>query len=353
MKLIAVSDVFMHEEYYRKCVAAYPEYELERVLYFGVNDRSQMREMSYVIERGGSEAAEPPEELYSLIEDADVLMVHLCPVPAKLIARAKKLRVIQLNRGGSENVNLEAAGARGIAVLGNPAHNANAVAEYTVGLIISETRNIARAHAALKNGIWRERFPRSGQIYELKGQTLGIVGFGTIGRLVAERLSGFHMNMIACDPNVTPDDPDLARLNVKLCDTATVMSQADIISVHARTPGLDLILDAPELSLMKPTAFFINTARPHLVNNAYLAGMLRDGRLAGAATDVFMNEPVEPENPLLPLDNITLSNHRAGDTVNSYADSPAMLFEETRKLLSGGNPRFWRNREQTEKYFKK
>lgn len=345
MKVVAVSDVFMHDEYYTDTMAAFPEFELEKVIYFGENDRSIMREISYKIERGGSEAVEPPSELWEAVEDADVLMVHICPVPAALIERAKNLKLILLNRGGSENVDIEAAARRGIAVLGNPAHNANAVAEFTVGLMLSETRNIARAHAALKSGTWREKYPRSERIYELRGTTLGIVGFGTIGRLVAERLSGFHMNVIASDPNVSPDDPDLARLGVTLTDTDTVMKTADIITLHARST--EIVLGARELSLMRPDAFFINSARPHLIDNEFLAQMLEQGKLAGAATDVFMSEPVEPDHPFLALDNITLSNHRAGDTVNSYADSPAMLFTEARKLLEGKEPRFWRNREAT------
>ncbi len=350
MKLVAVSDVFMKEEYYRDAVKAFPEYELTQVVHFGAEDRSVMREVSYQIERGGPEAVEAPAELYEVVKDAEVLMVHICPVPADLIASAPKLKLILLNRGGSENVDLAAATARGIAVLGNPAHNANAVAEHTVGLMISEMRNIARAHAALKAGVWRERFPRSGQIYELTGRTLGIIGFGTIGRLVAERMSGFNMHIIASDPNVTPDDPDLERLHVTLCpDNETVLREADIVTLHARTPGLEMILGPEQLSLMKPTAFFINDARPHLVDNHYLAGMLREHRIAGAATDVFMNEPVDPDDPLLTLDNITLSNHRAGDTVNSYADSPAMLFREAAKLRRGEEPRFWRNRDALKK----
>ena len=350
MKLVAVSDVFMHPEYYTEAVKNFPEFELTKVIHFGADDRSIMREISYKIERGGSEAVEPPAELWDAVEDADVLMVHICPVPAKLIERAKNLKMILLNRGGSENVDLEAASCRGIAVLGNPAHNANAVAEFAVGMMLSETRNIARAHAALKQGTWREKYPRSERIYELRGRTLGIVGFGTIGRLVAERLSGFHMNIIASDPNVAADDPDLARLGVTLCDTETVMKAADIITLHARST--EIVLSERELSLMRPDAFFINSARPHLIDNEYLAKMLAEGRLAGAATDVFMNEPVEPEHPFLALDNITLSNHRAGDTVNSYADSPAMLFTESRKLLAGGEPRFWRNRKDTVKYYR-
>ena len=181
-----------------------------------------------------------------------MLMVHLCPVPRAIMEAAPKLKYILTNRGGLENVDLEAAHELGIPVLYNPAHNGNAVAELTICLMICETRNVARAHHALKNGEWRESFPNVGRVFELRNKTIGLVGFGTIGRLVSEKLQPFNVRILATDPNVTPDDPDLAKWNVSLVDPDTLFSESDIVSVHARTLTKERIIGKHELDLMKP-----------------------------------------------------------------------------------------------------
>jgi D-3-phosphoglycerate dehydrogenase len=184
MKFTAVADVFLCEDYYLDALKKYPGYECLGIPYFGVPDRTEMREIVHGIEKKGSEACDPPAELWDLIEETEVLMVHLCPVSRKLLEKAKNLKLILVNRGGTENVNVEAATELGIPVLSNPAHNANAVAEFTIGVTIAEMRNIARGHSALMQGTWRERFSNSGVIFELVNQTIGLIGFGTIARLV-------------------------------------------------------------------------------------------------------------------------------------------------------------------------
>lgn len=133
MKTIAVADAFLKEEYYRACFEKHPGYQLSQVIHFGSPDRKSMRDPIHMIERNGPDAVEPPEALYTAVEDADVLMVHLCPVNRRVIERGKNLKVILLNRGGTENVDLKAAAEHNIAVLNNPAHNANSVAELTIG----------------------------------------------------------------------------------------------------------------------------------------------------------------------------------------------------------------------------
>lgn len=348
MKLTAVADVFIKEEYYREGTAQYPEFELIGTPFFGVNDRTQMRETVRLIETGGPTACAPPAALSALIEETEVLMVHLCPVSEVLLERANKLKLILTNRGGTENIDLAAASARGIPVLANPAHNANAVAEYTVGLILGEMRNIGRAHAALKAGEWRERFPNSGAIWELRGQTVGLIGFGTIARLVARKLQGFDCRVLVCDPFVAADDPELAQYGCPKVELDELLAASDVVSIHARSSGKPL-LGEDELARMKPSAYLINTARAHLVDYDALARALTAGALRGAALDVFPAEPVPADHPLLALDCVTLTNHRGGDTVNSYADSPAMLFAEARKLFAGDTEhvRFWINKSNT------
>lgn len=342
MKFIAVADHFVRKEHYEALFAKYPEHEL-KVVFYGAEDRIVMRDMFREVEEKGPDAVEVPEELYELVEDADVLMTHLCPIPSSLIARGKKLRAILTNRGGLENIAVAAATERNIPVLNNPAHNANAVAEMTVGLMIAESRNIVRSHYGLKQGEWRENYVNFGNIWEIKGKTVGIIGFSTIGRLVAQKLSSFGCKIIASDIKYDPEDELIKRLSIEMVDLSTLMAKSDIVTLHARANGC--ILNKEMLSLMKPTAIFINTARAYMVDYDALYEILRDKKIMGAAIDVFPFEPLGTDYPFLELDNVTLTSHRAGDTVNAYSDSPEMLMNEYALYLEGKKPRFFVNPE--------
>ena len=342
MKIVAVSDHYVRTEYYEACFARHPEFELKTV-FFGCEDRIRMRDIFYRIERKGPEAYPAPKELYEAIEDADVLMVHVCPVPADLIARGKKLRAILTNRGGLENIDVKAATEQGIPILNNPAHNANSVAELAVGLMIAETRNVARSHLALMHHEWREKFNNTGNIWELKGKTVGIVGFGNIGHLVAEKLNVFGCRLLVNDIKIDPEDETLKRLPIQVVDLPTLMRESDLVTLHARSE--EMILDKEMLSLMKPSAFFVNTARAHMVDYGALYELLRDRRIMGAAIEVHPVEPLPPDDPFLTLDNVTLTTHRGGDTVNAYSDSPEMVVQDYARYLKGQKPRFFVNPE--------
>ena len=341
MKFLVAYDHFVRKEHYEELFANYPEHTLVTVSY-GYEDRIIMRDMFREVEVNGPDAVEIPQAMYDEVVDADVIITHLCPIPSKLIEKGKKLRAILTNRGGLENIDLAAAHELGIPVLNNPAHNGNAVAELTVCLMICETRNVTRAHYSMKNGEWREAFPNVGRVFELRGKTIGLVGFGTIGRLVAEKLQAWNVRILATDPNVSADDPDLARLGVTLVDPDTLYSESDIVSVHARTEKKERIIGKHELDLMKPTATFINTARAYLVDYDYLEEVLREKRITGAALEVFPREPLSKDDPLVLLDNVTLTNHRGGDTVNCYSDSPEYLVRAMLELIENGKrPRFY------------
>lgn len=342
MKIVCVADHFMKEEFYLDCMALFPDIELISVPYFGAHTRNEMRAIVDRLEKEGAYSFPPPPELYEAIKDAEVLMVHLCPVPRSLLEAAPKLKYILTNRGGLENIDMQAAHELGIPVLNNPAHNGNAVAELTIALMICETRNITRAHYAMKQGEWRESFPNVGRVFELRHKTVGLVGFGTIGRLVAHKLSPFDVHILATDPGLSPDDPDLERLGVKLVDKDTLYRESDIVSIHARTANKEQIVGAHELDLMKPTATFINTARAYLVDYDHLALILRERRIMGAALEVFPHEPLAANDPFVALDNVTLTNHRGGDTVNCYSDSPEYLIRALLDLINEGKrPKYY------------
>lgn len=343
LKLACVSDHFLTKKFYLDALDRFEDIEVTGIPYFGSKTRQEMRVIVDKIEKEGPYAIKPPQEVYDAVREADALMVHLCPVPADLMDAAPNLKYILTNRGGLENIDVEAAKARGIKILNNPAHNGNAVAELTICLMIAETRNVARAHAALKNGVWMEEYPNFGRVYELRRKTIGLIGFGTIGRLVAEKLQPFHVNILTTDPAVTPDNPDLAKYHVTLTDLDTLLSTSDVVSLHARAPKTGkYILDKREFALMKPTATFINTARAYMVNYDILAEVLRNREITGAALEVFPWEPIPADSPFIGLDNVTLTNHRGGDTVNCYSDSPEMLLISLRELLlEGKRPKYY------------
>ena len=156
-------------------------------------------------------------------------------------------------------------------------------------------------------------------------------------------------NVIVYDTYVPENDPDLVKYGCKKVELHELLSTADVVSLHARSSGDKPLLGAEELALLKPSAYLINTARSYLVDYDALYEILRDGKIRGAALDVFESEPIKPDHKMLTLDNVTLTNHRGGDTVNSYSDSPAMLLCEAKKLHEGDfdSVRFWKNKNET------
>ncbi len=341
MKFLVAYDHFIRKEHYEEVFAKnFPEHTLTLVEY-GCDDRVVMRDLFHEVEVHGPDAVQIPQAMYDEVEDADVIITHLCPIPASLIERGKKLRAILTNRGGLENISVQAATDRNIPILNNPAHNANAVAEFTIGVMIAESRNIVRSYYSVKNGDWRENYSNFGNIWEMRGKTVGLIGFSSIGRLVAEKLSSFGVKIVATDIKYDPEDELIKRLNIEMVDLPTLMKTSDYVSLHARANGC--ILDREMLSLMKPTAIFINTARAYMVDYDALYELLRDKKILGAAIDVFPSEPIGIDNPLLTLDNVTITTHRAGDTVNAYSESPAMLMEDYSLYLAGKRPRFFVN----------
>ena len=342
LKIVCVADHFLKPEFYLECLKMFPDIELIGIPWFGSNTRNEIRAQVDKIEKEGAESFPPPDELFEMIKDADLLMTHLCPVPRRLLEAAPKLKYILANRGGLENIDVKAAEDLGIPILNNPAHNGNAVAEMTIALMIMETRNLARAHHSLMQGKWLEFFPNVGQVYELRRKTIGLVGYGTIGRLMAEKLQPFNVRILAndIDPTVFENDPDLEKWGVEVVDLDTLIKESDIVSLHVRNDK-EQIFGKREFDMMKPTAYFINTARAYLVDYDYLYDVLENHRIMGAAIEVFPKEPLPEDCPFLHMDNVTLTNHRGGDTVNCYSDSPEYLLKALDAYLSEGKlPKF-------------
>ena len=250
---------------------------------------------------------------------------------------APNLRVIGRLGVGLDNVDLESATRHRIAVTNVPGGNANAVAELAIGLMLAVQRKIPVMGRDIRNGVW-DRYLG----YELAGKTLGLVGFGAIAQLLARRLAGFDMNVIAFDPFANQDVAD--ELGVRIDSLENVLGAADIVSVHApHTSSTHHMVNAGTLSLMQEHAILINTSRGGLVDESALFEALQERKIAGAGLDVWENEPVAPSNPLLLLDTVAATTHAAADSAEAYETVGIATAQAIIDVANGHQPQNLRN----------
>ncbi|MFI6687712.1 hydroxyacid dehydrogenase [Streptomyces sp. NPDC050485] len=251
-----------------------------------------------------------PRALREALKDAHALLMRSgTKADAEAIATAPNLRVIARAGVGLDNVDVAAATRAGVLVANAPHSNVLSVAELTIGLIIASLRKTYAAGASLRAGNW-ERAAFKGS--ELAGRTVGIVGFGNVGKLVARRLAAFDTPLVAHDPYAPPQDAE--RLGVRLMELDELMSTSDVITVHLpKTPETTGLIGRRELGLAKSTAHLVNTSRGGIVDEEALAVALREGRIAGAALDVFEIEPAIG-SPLLDLPSVTGTPHLGAST---------------------------------------
>jgi len=335
MKLLAIGDTYIPHTYMRQGFAPLAELGVElEVRQWEHRTLIELQQANLAIEQDGPEAVPLPPQLTAGMADVDILTVQFTPVPAAWIESAPRLRVIGVLRGGTENVDVELATRRGICVLNTPGRNARAVAECALGLILTEIRNLARSHACLKIGQWRRTFPNSDEIPELCEKTVGLVGYGAVGRLMAGYLQALGSRVIAFDP-YCQGDPAPATL----VDLKTLLRESDVVSLHARlTPESRHLIGPEQLTWMKRSAILVNTARSGLIDEAALVRALTERRILGAALDVFDVEPLPPDHPLLKLDNVTVTPHLAGSTIDAFRNSPKLMAGHLRRMLLGQRP---------------
>jgi D-3-phosphoglycerate dehydrogenase len=344
MKVLLVGDDYIGSDLLLDGFAPWREYGCELVTYDWL--QGGMEKLQYLnrkLEEEGPEAVPPPADIFPLIADADVLIMQFLPLGRRLIDAGRKLKAVGSLRAGYENVAADYLTEKGIMFFNNPGRNADAVSDYAIGMLLAEARNIARSHMALKQGQWRRDFINLPYSPDLPGRTVGIIGFGQIGQLVARKLTGFEVRLLAYDPYAGPEAA--AALNVTLTDLDTLLKESDFVTIHARlTEENEHMLGARELALMKPTAILVNTARSGLVDEDALYQALRDRKIGGAALDVFDQEPPGKDYPLVTLDNCTITTHMAGTTRDALAKAPHRLARELAKLFRGEEPRPWVNR---------
>ncbi|MGP4029366.1 NAD(P)-dependent oxidoreductase [Actinomadura sp. 3N407] len=273
-----------------------------------------------------------PERLVAAFADAEAALVGHEPLTAEVLSRAPRLRVIVRTGVGYDSIDAAAAGRLGVTVSNLPGINANAVAEYTLGLLLAAARRLVQTATAVAAGDWPRRHGR-----ELRNSTLGLLGYGAAARAVVPLAQAFGMRVLCTTgvPETERTDP-----TVRFVELPELLANADYLSVHTalteRTRGL---LDATAFSRMKPTAVLVNTARGAVVDEQALADAVRTGRIAGAALDVVGREPLPADSPLRGVDDIVVYSHLAGQTAETRA---AAGLEGAAELVAAlvGRPRF-------------
>jgi D-3-phosphoglycerate dehydrogenase len=277
-----------------------------------------------------------PAALVAFIADAEILITHLAPVSRSMLARLPDLRLIGVSRGGPVNIDMVAARERGVRVVNAPGRNSSAVAEFTIGAILAETRLIRAGHEALRQGVWRGDLYRADVTgEELSELTVGIIGYGHIGTKVVRLLKPFGCRILVDDPYVELRPEDRAD-GVEAVGLDELLERSDVVSLHARvTPETTGFIDRRAFARMKRGAYFINTARGPMVDYAALHDALASGHLRGAMLETFAEEPTPPDLPLLRLPNVTLTPHIAGASLKTVKIAASMVAEEVRRHLHG------------------
>jgi D-3-phosphoglycerate dehydrogenase len=254
-------------------------------------------------------------------------------VRGEILTKATSLKVIGRAGVGVDNIDLDAATERGVAVLNAPAGNTVSAAELTMALILGMVRRVVEADRSVRSGEWaRARFKGA----ELRGRTLGLLGAGRIGGEVAKRCRAFGMHVVAHDPYLTEERA--GEIQVDKVPLDTVLGTADIVSLHVPlTDSTRGMIDAEALARMKPGAYLVNVARGGVVDEAALADALVEGRLAGAALDVYTSEPLPPDSPLLRAPNLVLTPHLGASTSEAQELVATEIAEAVRAALTDGD----------------
>ncbi|MGW2327484.1 2-hydroxyacid dehydrogenase [Streptomyces sp. NPDC001700] len=294
---------------------------------------------------GVKEASGTEEQVLEALGDASVALTQMAPVTARVIREAPQLKFIGVARGGPVNVDVAAATAAGIPVTFTPGRNAAAAAEFAIGLMLAALRRITFADAALKEGMWRgDYYAYENAGLELDGATVGLVGYGAIGAIVARVLRAFGARVLVSDPYA---DPAKAQAeSVELTSLDDLLQRSSVVSLHARvTPETRHLLNAKNLALLPEGAVLVNSARGDLLDYAPLPGLLESGRLGALALDVYDIEPPPADWPLHHAPNVITTPHLAGATRQTADRAALITAAEAARFLRGEQPRHIANPE--------
>ena len=336
VEVLCVGDLFLSSERFKRAIEKEMggEFGPVREVSWSVEPAEEQHHLQQVMEQDGPEAVPEPEEIVRAVGDAEVIAVHFAPIPETVLEAGSNLKAVIVARAGVENVNVEAASEKGIAVVNLVGRNAPAVAEQAIALMLAETRDIARADRGIRAGGWPKEFSQTP--YDLFGCTVGLIGFGQVARQLAPRISGFDVELLVYDPYV--DEETISSYGgEKVEELERIFRESDFVSLHARlTDETRRFIGRGHFEMMKPTAYFINNARSRMVRYNDLYEVLKEGRIAGAALDVHDDEPLPKGSSWLELENVTFTPHIAGTTTNTWENSVRMVAEAIREFSETG-----------------
>lgn len=329
MKIVVVGDIIVAKETLAdaaRTLEITKNKELEIIqVEWETKDKSEFAKKAQNLELNGPSAEPAPQDLINNISDADILLVHFCPVSKELLANAKNLKLIGTCRGGLEHIDVDAATSHNIPVV-HVIRNAEATSDLALGLMFAESRNIARAHAAIMQGEWKKEYPNSKFTKSMNNMSVGIIGLGNIGLLVAQKCAALNMKVFGFDSFMSPEAQKELPNYVEWVDKETLFKESDFVSVHLRlSEATENFVNKEAFSLMKSTSYLINTSRAGCVNREDLVNALQNKEIGGCGLDVFWEEPIPKNDPLLKLDNVTLTPHIAGNVYDALPMSPFLL----------------------------
>jgi D-3-phosphoglycerate dehydrogenase len=334
MRMLAVGDSYMAPDYFRRAFEALePEHEIS---YLTIDpDRPFVPRTAS--ERRLREYEGTPAQLMEHLPGIEILVVHGAPVTDEVLTSSGVLRLVCCVRGGPANVDLDAASACGIPVVNTPGKNAEAVADQTLAFLIMLARGFPKAQRFLLAGgsVGKSAFEGAEFLgHDLADHVLGLVGFGHVGRRVAARASAFGMRILVHDPYLVADVVDSNAERVETL--AALLAESDFVSLHARaTPENENLFGAEEFSAMRRGAYFINTARETLVDDAALDEALASGHLGGAALDVVRPKDRRVPHPLLRHENVVITPHIGGATHETLLRGARMVADEIARFQLG------------------
>ncbi len=274
------------------------------------------------------------------VGEAEILVTQLAPMSRGMLERLPNLKMIAVSRGGPVNIDMRAAKDHNVLVVNTPGRNASAVAEFTIGAILAQTRKIREGHETLRQGIWRGDLYRADVAgRELNEMTVGVIGYGNIGTRVVKLLRAFGCRILVHDPYIQLASEDLAA-GVELVALQNLLEESDVVTLHPRvTEETRHMMNAEAFAAMKPDSLFVNTARGPLCDYDALYEALKSGEIGSAMLETFAVEPAPADWPLLQLPNITLTPHIAGASLRTVTYAAEQAAEEVRRFLAGEPPR--------------
>lgn len=333
-KLLLIGDHFILPSLMRAKLGSIADnYEIvEASTPFPLEPFSQIAE---VHEASGSE-----EQMIEALQGVSICIAHHAPLTQRILHLSPDLRLFVVCRGGPVNVNVKAATEQGVTIAYTPGRNAAATAEHTIAMILCAIRGVAPADAALREGKWKGDYTWQTAGFELEAATVGLVGYGAIGHLVARALQGFGAKVLVYDPfaKISMDE------NVEQVSLEDLLARSNILSLHARdTPQSRGMIGRRQIAQLQRGSVVVNCARGSLLDYDALAEALGSGHLFAAAADVFPQEPIPRDSPLLSLKNFVMTPHIAGGTRQAAEKAATIAAEEVARYISGKPLRFCAN----------